>query len=87
MATGNRPDYHYGARTRELYKPDRSDTPIILHYKRARAATAAPTAPMFEPSTCAAPVAAWADVELVAVDAVGVPDEDPGTLMSAVVRL
>lgn len=42
---------------------------------------------MFEPSTCAAPVAAWADVELVAVDAVGVPDEDPGTLMSAVVRL
>lgn len=42
---------------------------------------------MFEPRACAAPVAAWADVELVAVDAVGVPEEDPGTLMSAVVPL
>lgn len=57
-------------------------------YSRARAATAAPTAPMFEPRTFAAPaVAAWADVGLGAVDEVGVPDEDPGTFMSAVVTM
>ena len=43
----------------------------ILVHSRATAATAAPTAPMFEPKTCAAPVAACAEVELVAVEEVG----------------
>lgn len=58
-----------------------------LTYRRIRAATAAPTAPTFEPKTWAAPVAALADVALVAVDDVGVPVEDPKTLVSAVVKM
>ena len=44
-----------------------------LIYSRARAATAAPTAPMFEPKTCAAPVAALTEDELVVDDEVDDP--------------
>ena len=46
----------------------------MVVYNKARAATAAPTAAIFESKTCAAPVAASAEVELVAVVEVGDPE-------------